>query len=174
MTCVHRLICDMCNCSSRAERSAYGLLAASIRFLFLRPFASQVNQSSGGSGISLVLAAQQICAKAASQRCGKDYATRYDIDFSGARGSSPFDKCDKLRCFLIRLLSVVYSVTVTFLNWPMPRTGKTLSEMFVCDRFGDDFFLRSDLSLPCDGSARRRGWIMFASCMLAVYPIGEL
>jgi hypothetical protein len=41
-----------------------------------------------------------------------------------------------------------------------------------CSEFDDGWFLRAELTIPCNGSARRQKWVAIASLLLAVYPIG--
>lgn len=54
-----------------------------------------------------------------------------------------------------------------------PSTTSTIFRTFVCVRFGDDFFLRANLMIPCDKSLSvRRWWKFYAGLMIAVYPLG--
>ena len=45
-------------------------------------------------------------------------------------------------------------------------------QVFSCQKFDDEWFLRAELTLACDGSDRRNKWIAYASFCTAIYPIG--
>lgn len=53
---------------------------------------------------------------------------------------------------------------------PSVTTG--VIQTFTCDKFDSGWFLRDELTLACDGSARRRKWVAVASVFIVVYPIG--
>ena len=54
-----------------------------------------------------------------------------------------------------------------------PLAASTIFTTFVCDKFdGDQLFLRAELTLACDGSPARRGWVVFAAIMVVLFPIG--
>ena len=49
----------------------------------------------------------------------------------------------------------------------------TIFETFACDEFdGEQLYLRVELTLACDGSPVRRGWVIYATFMLFVYCLG--
>ena len=51
----------------------------------------------------------------------------------------------------------------------------TIFETFACDEFdGERFYLRVELTLACDGSSVRQGWLIYATFMLLVYSLGAL
>ena len=54
----------------------------------------------------------------------------------------------------------------------LPSISTTLSQALVCTRFEDGWFLRAQLTIPCDDSPRRRGWILFSALMICAYPVG--
>ena len=63
--------------------------------------------------------------------------------------------------------------SLIFLELILPSTTTTIGQTLSCEKFDDGFFLRTQLSVACDGSNRRRTWVAYACCMIAIYPIGE-
>lgn len=55
----------------------------------------------------------------------------------------------------------------------LPSVTTTVMETLVCDEFDDGFFLRSQLSIACDGSPNRTTWVLYACLMMLVYPVGK-
>ena len=53
----------------------------------------------------------------------------------------------------------------------LPSVSTTLSQALVCDRFENGWFLRAQLTLPCDDSPRRRHWVVWTSVAIVAYPI---
>ena len=49
----------------------------------------------------------------------------------------------------------------------------TIVQTFLCEQFDDGAFLSEDLTLECDGSKGRRGYLGFAAFMVLVYPLGK-
>ena len=49
----------------------------------------------------------------------------------------------------------------------------TIFQCFVCDFIGGEYLLRAQLTLPCDGSVRRRQHTIIASLAVLLYPIGK-
>ena len=62
--------------------------------------------------------------------------------------------------------------SLVFLEVIVPATTTTIAQTLACDQFDDGRFLRVQYTLACDGSPRRRKWVIFSYLMLAVYPIG--
>jgi len=52
-------------------------------------------------------------------------------------------------------------------------TTTMICRTFACDRFDDGWFLRAELTISCESSARRFFWIIYACVMLALFPFGE-
>ena len=63
-------------------------------------------------------------------------------------------------------------LVMLLLEVALPNIATSLVQMLVCDSFDDGAFLRADLTVPCNGSNRRREWVMFTAVSLAVYSFG--
>ena len=75
--------------------------------------------------------------------------------YAGARGTAA-----KLSLFWLELLLVSVSTTIM--------------QCFMCTEIGGKAYLRAQLTLECDGQGRRQVYVIIASLMILVYPIGEL
>lgn len=63
--------------------------------------------------------------------------------------------------------------TLVGLKLVVSGVSTTIVTTFVCDEFENGYFLSDDLTLECDGSADRRGYLGFAAFMMLVYPLGK-
>ena len=54
----------------------------------------------------------------------------------------------------------------------LPNISTSLVQVFVCDIYEDKWFLRAQLSLPCNSSNRRIHWMIVAIIALVAYPVG--
>ena len=63
--------------------------------------------------------------------------------------------------------------SLVWLELVLPSVTTTIVETYVCRRFDNgELFLNAMLTIPCDGSHRRRSWVLFASLAAAIYPLG--
>ena len=62
-------------------------------------------------------------------------------------------------------------MTILFLELVLPSVSRAIFQTFVCSRYDGAFFLRAQLSLACDDSWSRRGWVIYAVVCLVAYPI---
>ena len=70
------------------------------------------------------------------------------------------------------IAQVWFISTVLFMIRPISHCG-AVAQIYVCDFFDDgSYYLRADLTLPCDTSAQRRTWVAIAFVALVTYPIG--
>ena len=49
----------------------------------------------------------------------------------------------------------------------------TILQCFMCENIDNNFYLRANLTLPCNGTGRRQAHVLFAALMVLTYPIGE-
>ena len=68
-------------------------------------------------------------------------------------------------CVLVSfaLAKVVYGLTANVCNAPG----------FMCDRIGDQSFLRVQYTLECGGGKRRAAYVLWGWLMILLYPIGK-
>lgn len=63
--------------------------------------------------------------------------------------------------------------SLLWLELVLASVSTTIVETFVCEKFdGGTFYLNAELTLPCNGSRRRIGWVIYSGFALAVYPFG--
>ena len=53
----------------------------------------------------------------------------------------------------------------------LPSISTTLSQVLVCSKFEDGWFLRAQLTLRCDNSLRRQRWLAYTAVGIFVYPV---
>ena len=53
----------------------------------------------------------------------------------------------------------------------LPSISTTLSQALMCDKFENGWFLRAQLTLPCDRSPRRQRWVFVTSLAIVAYPV---
>ena len=53
-----------------------------------------------------------------------------------------------------------------------PAVATTVLQTFVCDKYDNGWFLRAELTLPCDDGQRRQKWLVFSGLCVAIYPVG--
>jgi len=71
-----------------------------------------------------------------------------------------------------RAVAVAAKLSLTGLEVITPSVATNVMQTFACSEFDDGWFLRAELTIPCDGSARRQKWVAIASMFIAIYPIG--
>jgi len=54
----------------------------------------------------------------------------------------------------------------------LPMISTTVAQVFLCTTFDNGSFVQVELTLSCDDSVQRRGWVMVALAALIVYPLG--
>ena len=64
-------------------------------------------------------------------------------------------------------------LSLFMLELVLPSTTTTIGQTLACDHFDNGWFLRAQLTIPCDGSRRRKVWVTYASLMIAIFPLGE-
>ena len=81
----------------------------------------------------------------------------------------------KMRCeaWLSAARTVAYAALLG-IEVVTPSVATTVLQTFACDRFDDGWYIRAELTLPCDESVRRRAWQAYAVFSTCVYFIGEL
>ena len=70
-----------------------------------------------------------------------------------------------------RALGEALGYSALFLELILPSVSTTIAETFVCDRLGDEQFLRADLTIACDGGEERIWWQLYAMFFILVYPV---
>ena len=63
-------------------------------------------------------------------------------------------------------------LSLLLLEITLPTITTSLIQVFVCDRFENESFLREQLTLACDSSGERLRFVVFAATALMVYLIG--
>ena len=63
-------------------------------------------------------------------------------------------------------------VSLVALEVITPVLSTKLLQHYLCTQFDNGWFLRAELTLPCDASPRRRKWLIVASLFTIIYPIG--
>ena len=63
-------------------------------------------------------------------------------------------------------------LALLLLELMLPSITTSLVQIFVCDSYGNGDFLRAALTIPCDRSAQRNSWIIFAAFALVAYVLG--
>ena len=63
-------------------------------------------------------------------------------------------------------------ISLVFIELLLPMISTSIAEIWQCSTFEDGSYMRVELTLPCDDSAQRHGWVAVASISLIVYPIG--
>ena len=63
-------------------------------------------------------------------------------------------------------------LSLLFIELVLPMVATFISRIFLCRSFDDGAYMQMELTLACDDSARRRGWVAIASVALVAYPLG--
>ena len=66
----------------------------------------------------------------------------------------------------------VKRLSLLLLELTLPTIATSLIQVLNCQEFDNGSFLREQLTLACDDSARRASWVAFASIALVVYVLG--
>lgn len=66
----------------------------------------------------------------------------------------------------------VKGLVMLLLEISLPSVTTSLVKVLLCDQYDHGWFLREQLSLPCNDSERRIGWKLFAALGLVAYPVG--
>ena len=71
-------------------------------------------------------------------------------------------------------LNSAAGASLLLLDLVVAPVSTTVAQTFACQRFGDELVLRSSPTTVCSGLSdpRRRGWILYATAMMILYPIG--
>ena len=72
----------------------------------------------------------------------------------------------------VEAVQLVAKKSLIFLDLIYISVSTTVIQCFVCDSVGGSSLLRAQLTLPCDGSTRRRAYVVYASFAVLLYPIG--
>ena len=64
-------------------------------------------------------------------------------------------------------------VSLLFLELVLPTVSTTIAQTLVCERFSNGYFLRAQLTIPCNASPTRKLWIVYSVVMLVVFPLGR-
>ena len=70
--------------------------------------------------------------------------------------------------------------SLVVLEFVVSSVSTTVTQTFQCIEYDDDngeipddeLYLRAELTLACDGSTKRRLYLAYAGCMVALFPIG--
>ena len=68
---------------------------------------------------------------------------------------------------------IAVKLSLSLLEILLVSVSTTIMQCFMCRDVGGKFYLRAQLTLPCDSSRRRRMYVTLASLMVLVYPLGE-
>jgi len=71
-----------------------------------------------------------------------------------------------------RAVTMASKLTLVGLEIVTPKVATNVMQAFACTEFGGDWYLRSELTIACDGSTRRIKWVVYAGCCAAAYLIG--
>ena len=63
-------------------------------------------------------------------------------------------------------------LSLYWIGFTLPTISTTIAQALSCSQIDDQYFLRVDYSLRCDGSNRRKLWKFYALCAATLYPIG--
>ena len=63
-------------------------------------------------------------------------------------------------------------LTLVGLEIATPKVATNVMQVFACSRFGDEWYLRAELTLSCEQSARRNNWVLYSGLCIAIYPVG--
>lgn len=82
-----------------------------------------------------------------------------------------------LSCFVrhkphARAVHTAAKLTLVGLEIATPKVATNIMQVFSCAQFGNEWYLRAELTLACDGSVRRGKWVLYSGLCIALYPVG--
>jgi hypothetical protein len=80
--------------------------------------------------------------------------------------------CIALRKPHAQAVRMAAKLTLVGLEIVTPKVATNVMQVFACTEFDGGWYLRSELTLACDDSARRSKWVVFAAFFIILYPIG--